>query len=252
MSEGEKDRLRRLEEENRFLRGRIQEGSDFPGLCDRVFSMVSHEMRTPLTAILGMAEYLLEKEPGPDLRHEFLSIIIKQGERLKDLIENLLSLQRLLAGFGLENPGPVVLSALLQKVAEGFRTPLLRHTIQVDCDAGLSSVYGEAGKIQHAVENLLGNAVKYSPAGSRIVLGARAEGDRALVWVKDEGPGIPAEEQDKIFEYCYRVGGRKSPAGTGLGLTLVREIAQAHGGRVWVESVPGEGSTFFLSLPLAG
>jgi signal transduction histidine kinase len=208
-------------------------------------------MRTPLTAILGYAEYLLESPVEPEDQRDFLQVIVKQGERLHDLIDNLLSLQRLRAGFGLEDPGPVSIPPLLQEVVESFRLPIVQQRIVVDCAPGLQKVFGDEGKIQHAVKNLLGNAVKYSPPWGTIVVGARTEEESALLWVRDEGPGIPAEKQEKIFERFYRLGGRKKPGGTGLGLALVREIARAHGGRAWVESSPGEGSTFYLRLPLA-
>jgi signal transduction histidine kinase len=101
------------------------------------------------------------------------------------------------------------------------------------------------------LSNLLDNAVKYSPDGSMIVLGARADGDHALLWVRDEGPGIPVDKQEKIFEQFYRLEESRRAPGTGLGLALVREIVHAHGGRVWVESAPRQGSTFYLSLPFA-
>jgi signal transduction histidine kinase len=99
--------------------------------------------------------------------------------------------------------------------------------------------------------NLFDNALKYSPTGSMIVLGAQADGDRVLLWVRDEGPGIPSDKQEKIFEQFYRLEESRRAAGTGLGLALVREIAHAHGGRVWVESAHRQGSTFYLSLPFA-
>jgi PAS domain S-box-containing protein len=218
---------------------------------DEAFSAVSHEMRTPLTAVLGFAQFLQENPTSPEQQREYLGLIVREGERLKRLIDNLLGLQRLRAGFGLVNPAPVLLYPLLHEVAEHFRIPLVPQRIEIDCAFDVPPVLGETIRIQEAVNNLLDNAVKYSPAGSTIVLGAKADGDRALVWVRDEGPGIPADKQEKIFERFYRLEERRRPAGTGLGLALVREIAFAHGGRVWVESVPPQGSTFYLSLPFA-
>jgi len=252
MNEDMEGRLKRLEEEKMFLRSRLQEleqGSR--KACDQIFSVVSHEMRTPLTAILGFSEYLLKNEVGQELQHELVSLIVKQSERLKNLIDNLLTLQRMEAGFALEETAPVILPDLLHQVARGFHTPLVRQEIEVDCSPDLPPIFGDSAKIQHALANLLGNAIKYSPSGSRIVLGARGEGDHVLLWVRDEGPGIPVDEQEKIFDRFYRVEGRNHPLGTGLGLAIVKEIAEAHGGRVWVGSSAGRGSTFFLSLPLA-
>lgn len=218
---------------------------------DKAFSAVSHEMRTPLTAVLGFAQFLQENPTSPEQQRKYLGLIVREGERLKRLIDNLLGLQRLRAGFGLVNPVPVLLYPLLHEVTEHFRTLFVPQRIELDCPLDVPPVLGETARLQEAVGNLLDNALKHSPAGSTIVLGAKTDGDRALVWVRDEGPGIPADKQENIFERFSRLEESRSPAGTGLGLALVREIALAHEGRVWVESVPGQGSTFYLSLPFA-
>jgi signal transduction histidine kinase len=218
---------------------------------EEAFSAVSHEMRTPLTAILGFAQYLQENKATPSQRAEYLSLIVKEGERLKRLIDNLLSLQRLRAGFGLIDPGPVLLYPLLHEVAEHYRTPLIHQRIEIDCSPDIPPILGESLKLHEVVSNLLDNALKYAPGGKKIVLGARAEDVQALLWVQDEGPGIPDEQKERIFERFYRLDEPRKTAGTGLGLALVKEIALAHGGRVWVESTPDQGSTFYLSLPFA-
>ena len=219
---------------------------------EEVVSVVSHEMRTPLTSILGFAEFLLENAMATEQQRDLLGRIAKEGGRLRDLIENLLGLQRLQAGFGLESPAAVELLPLLQEVADSFRSPLLRQRIDLDHPAVLPPVFGAENQLQQALKNLLGNAVKYAPADSTIRLAAHAEGEWILFSVKDGGPGIPVALQEKVFERFYRAGDGKGPTGTGLGLALVREIAQAHGGHVWLESAPGEGSTFYLRLPIAG
>lgn len=218
---------------------------------EEAFSAVSHEMRTPLTAILGFAQFLLEHGCSADQQQEYLELIAHEGERLKRLIDNLLSLQRLRAGFGLLAPGPVLLYPLLHEVAEHYRTPLVRQRIDIACPPQLPPVQGEALKLQELVANLLDNAVKYAPQGKQIVLGARSEAGCVLLWVQDQGPGIPEDKKDQIFERFYRLEEPKKTAGTGLGLALVKEIAQAHGGQVWVENASGGGSIFYLRLPLA-
>jgi PAS domain S-box-containing protein len=218
---------------------------------EEVFSVVSHQLRTPLTAILGFAEYLIENETAKEEQREFLNLIVSESEQLQDLIDNLLSLQRLQAGFGLENLEPVPISSLFRELVDAFRSPLIRRRFKIECPPDLPAVFGDELKLQQAVRNLLENALKYSPEGSRIDLGARVQGFEVLLWVRDKGPGIPPDKQERVFERFYRGGEGKGPAGTGLGLALVREIVQAHGGRVWVESIPGEGSTFFLALPVA-
>lgn len=218
---------------------------------EEVFSVVSHEMRTPLTVIRGFAEYLQETDVSPEEQATSLDRIVKESGRLQSLIDNLLSFQRFKAGFGLDALGPVAVAPLLHEVAESVSSPLCGQRIEIECAPDHPPVFGEAEKIQLAVRNLLCNAIKYSPAETTIVLGAHVRGDSSWLWVRDEGPGIPPEAQEKIFDRFYRVGNRQGPAGTGLGLALVREIAQAHGGRAWVESEPGRGAVFYLCLPLA-
>jgi PAS domain S-box-containing protein len=217
---------------------------------EEAFSAVSHEMRTPLTAILGFSQFLQEIASLPNQQQEYLGLIVKEGERLKRLIDNLLSLQRLRAGFGLADPGPVLLYPLLYEVAEHYRTPLIKQCIEIDCALEIPPVQGESLMLHEALSNLLDNAVKYAPPESRIVLGVRNDGDRALLWVQDQGPGIPADKHELIFERFYRLDEPRKTAGTGLGLALVQEIVHAHGGQVWVESEVGRGSIFYLSLPL--
>jgi hypothetical protein len=217
---------------------------------EEAFSAVSHEMRTPLTAVLGFAQFMEENATSPEQQRKYLGLIVREGERLKRLIDNLLSLQRLRAGFGLVSPAPVWIYPLMYEVAEHYRTPLVSQRVEIDCLLDLPPVLGESVRLQEAVTNLLDNAVKYSPPESTIVLGGETDGDRVLLWVRNQGSSIPAEEQEKIFGRFYRLQGHNRPAGTGLGLALVREIAHAHGGRVWVDSDPGA-TTFFLSLPLA-
>jgi len=209
-------------------------------------------MRTPLTAILGFAQLLQEHGGSQPRQQEFLGLIVKEGERLKRLIDNLLSLKRLRAGFGLLNPGPILLYPLLHEVVEHYRTPLLRQQLDIVCDPKLPPIRGEALKLQEVVTNLLDNAIKYAPRGRKIILGARVESPKALLWVQDEGPGVPDAEKARIFERFYRLDEPSKTAGTGLGLALVSEIAQAHGGRAWVEDAPQVGSVFYVSLPLAG
>ena len=218
---------------------------------EEAFSAVSHEMRTPLTAVLGFSQFLLENPTSPEKQKEYLGLVVKEGGRLKRLIDNLLSLHRLRAGFGLVNPAPVLLYPLLREVAEHYRPPVISQRIAIDCSRDLPAVLGETVRIHEAVMNLLDNAAKYSPARSRITLGAGTDHGNALLWVRDEGRGIPEDQREKIFERFYRLKGSGRLEGTGLGLALVREIAHAHGGRAWVESGSGQGCTFYLILPFA-
>jgi hypothetical protein len=219
---------------------------------EEVLSMVSHEMRTPLTAMLGFTEFLLDNPISEMQQREYLQIIYREGERLQELTENLLDLQRLRAGCDTEDFQAVEIRSLLDAAALLFSKPSATHQIVFVCPPNLPPVNGNEKQLYRALQNLLSNAIKYSPAGGEVTLGARRDGDFAILWVRDQGMGIPEAAHELIFDRFCRGDSVavKMISGTGLGLALVRAVAENHRGRVWVESTPGEGSTFYLSLPL--
>jgi hypothetical protein len=214
-------------------------------------SVLTHEIRTPLTAMLGYIELLLGHGVEPARQQSYLTTIKNETNRLNDLIDDFFDLQRLEETLLTHDHTPLSIQQLLQETVDLFAAASNKHRIEYACAADLPLISGDEGQLQRALKNLLSNAVKYSPAGGTVTLGARREGDDVLLWVKDEGVGIPEDELERIFEKFYRL---KSPAhptirGTGLGLALVRETVEAHGGRVWAESQPGTGSTFYVRLP---
>ncbi len=218
---------------------------------DDLLSAVSHEMRTPLTAILGYTEYMLKYPLDPLQQSRYLNIIQQQSERLKELIENHLNLQRLRAGSGVCHLQPVEVRPLLHSVAGSFSRLSERHQLVVECPPEMKPVQGDESQLHRALQNLLSNAVKYSPEGGRITLGGCSDGESITLFVRDEGIGIPPDVQERIFDRYFRhcPGEGLSVGGTGLGLALVKEIVNAHRGHLRVESAPGQGSTFFISLP---
>ena len=229
----------------------ITERQNLIKLKDDLLSAVSHEMRTPLTAIIGFADYLRLHPVSAEEQQHYLGIICSEGERLKELTDNLLDLQRWRAGFGTENFREVPLLPLLQNARHLFAQVSPKHPVVLVCTDDPPPVFGNEKQLYRVLQNLLSNAIKYSPDGGTITLGARREGDFAVLWVQDEGIGIPENVHAQIFDRFFRVdAGNNWIGGTGLGLALVKAVAQGHKGRVWVESVPGRGSTFFLSLPL--
>ena len=231
----------------------ITERKEMERLKDEMISAVSHEMRTPLTAMLGYTEFMLENDLEPQQQREFLSILYKETERLDDLIGSFLDLQRFKSRQGSLESQPVDVSPLLKETASLFAAASQRHYLTVDCPAGLPPVWGNDKHLRQVLINLVSNAVKYSPEGGKVRLSARREGDRTIIAVEDQGIGIPPRAREIIFDRFYRVDNtdRRTIGGTGLGLTLVREIVIAHRGRIWVESEEGKGSTFFVSLPVA-
>jgi len=217
---------------------------------------VSHEFKTPLTAIQGFAETLLAgalDDPGNNRR--FLGIIREQAARLARLTDDLLKLARIEAGKLELEFYPVGITELVERCAE---TALLKATrqqiaLQIEIPPGLSAVRGDAGLLAEVLQNLLDNAIQYTPAGGRICVTAAIRGREAVISVSDTGIGIPLADQERIFERFYRVDAARSreAGGTGLGLSIARHIVEAHGGHISVDSEVGAGSKFSFSIPLA-
>ncbi len=231
----------------------ITEQKTMERLKDEMVSSVSHEMRTPLTAMLGFLEFMLENEVPPEQQRDYLQTVYGETQRLADLISSFLHLQRLQADLETYHMEPLAVDTLFQESARLFAVPSSKHTLEVECPANLPSVRGDARRLGQILKNLINNAIRYSPQGGTITLGAREEKGEITIWVKDEGIGIPPEDLEKIFSRFYRVddSDRRIPGGIGLGLALVREMVRAHGGRVWAESTLGQGSTFYFTLPIA-
>jgi two-component system phosphate regulon sensor histidine kinase PhoR len=218
---------------------------------------VSHEFKTPLTAIRGFAETLLGGALD-DVEHRgrFVEIIQEHAERLTRLTDDLLKLSTIEAGkmeLNLHTVSPADLLKLCADTAS-FAAKKKQQTIKVECARDLAAIRGDSGRLRDVLQNLLDNAVQYTPAGGHIVASAVRDADEIVFTVADNGIGIPQAEQERIFERFYRVdeGRSREVGGTGLGLSIARHIAEAHGGRIWVESAIGQGSRFHFSVPIAG
>lgn len=218
-------------------------------------SVISHELKTPVALIKGYAATLRREDVQWDEEtiREGLAIIEEEADRLNQLIDNLLDASRIQAGGLKLEKEEVDLRDLIQKVVKGFRVQTAAHKIVIDVPEDLPPVWGDRERIRQILSNLLSNAVKYSPKGGVIRVGAWAEGDYVTVYVADQGIGIPEEEQARLFDKFYRVDSslRRHTKGAGLGLYLAKALVEAHGGRIWVHSRPGEGATFFFTLPIA-
>ncbi len=216
---------------------------------------VSHELRTPLSVIKGYVETLVDGQgdiPAGDQLH-FLKTIQRHTERLNSLLEDLLTLSRLES----INPGlnreSIDLGRTLTQVAEDYRSrpTAAGHRIELELAPGLSRVWMDPLKISQVLENLIENALKYTPKGSVIRIVAKPQGGEVVAGICDNGPGIPKVDLPHIFERFYRVdkGRSRDKGGTGLGLSIVKHIIQLHGGRVWAESEQGRGTSFYFTLP---
>lgn len=220
-------------------------------LKDELVSTVSHELRTPLTSIRGFAELMLKRQFPLEKQREFLSVIQTEATRLAKLINDFLDIQRIESGKQTYDFQWIDLPPLLEQSLIVFRGAGGEHRFQLLLPDRLPSAHLDGDRIQQVLANFLSNAVKFSPHGGTITLGAKHHGEEFIVWVSDQGVGMPPEALPKLFNKFYRVSNEdtRSIGGTGLGLALVKKIIEAHGGRVWVESDLGQGSTFFFSLP---
>jgi signal transduction histidine kinase len=230
----------------------ITERKEVEQIKDEMISAVSHEMRTPLTAMLGFSEFLLTNRVNEEEMRSSLETIHKETARLNELIGNFLDLQRIKARQLVYRFTAVQVEPLLCKAAIRVAADPEHHRLTLDCPADLPPVRGDEARLLQVLANFVSNAFKYSAAGSPVTLGAKKDGAFITFWVKDEGVGIPVEMHDRIFDRFFRVDNtdRRLVGGAGLGLALAREIATAHEGRVWLESTVGKGSTFYLSLPV--
>jgi signal transduction histidine kinase len=221
-------------------------------LKDELVSIVSHELRTPLTSLRGFAELMLKRTFSPEKQHEFLSIIHTEAVRLTNLINNFLDLQRMEAGRQTYDFAEVDMVALLCDTLSVFSHGNSQHQFRVEIPETLPPVWADADRLRQVLTNFLSNAVKFSPQGGEVCVGARRDGEHLVAWVADRGVGIPSASLDKLFTKFYRVDNKETRhvGGTGLGLALVKEIIEAHQGRVWVESTLSAGSTFFFTIPV--
>ncbi len=217
---------------------------------------VSHELKTPATSLKLLAESLVEVlDEDPDQAHLFAEQLKNETERLAKLITDLLDLARLESEEGVQNPGPVDIRSVLMVVLAHLRPPARRKNITLSWKRSggvdLYTVRGDETQLTSMFSNLVENAVKYTPPGGRVEVRGEPDENGVLVRVSDTGIGIPEKNLARIFERFYRVDKARSKetGGTGLGLSIVRHVVENHGGRVTVQSTPGEGSTFTVYLP---
>jgi signal transduction histidine kinase len=220
-------------------------------------SAVSHEFRTPLTSMLHLTDSL---DRGivvdEERRRQYYGALAHETTRLHRLVESLLNFGRMEAGAFEYRFEPVDLAALVGDVVAEFQKEFASsgHHVELRADRSLPSVRADREALGRALWNLLDNAVKYSPSRPAIWVELAGEGKRIVLRVRDQGPGIPAEEQKEIFNKFVRGSAARASnvKGTGVGLAMVRHTIRAHGGEVWVESRPGDGSTFTILLPAEG
>jgi PAS domain S-box-containing protein len=231
---------------------RLQEAEE---MKQTLLSVISHELKTPVSIIKGYAGTLARDDADwdQDTLADGLAVIEEEADRLDRLITNLLEASRVQAGGFKLRLSYLDLVDMTKTAVENLQAITDNHTFQVDFPQDYPPIRGDFERLREVLTNLIGNAIKYSPDGGLIrVGGALGKNNTVRLYVSDEGIGIPPADQERIFERLYRVDNRlaRQTPGTGLGLYLVKAVVEAHGGRVWVESRPGEGSTFWVELPV--
>ncbi|HEV8638964.1 MAG TPA: ATP-binding protein [Chloroflexota bacterium] len=234
---------------------KVQALRELDGLKSELLSTVSHELRTPLASIKGYAGTLLrtDVEWDNETRREFLQIVDEESDRLGELIEDLLQMSQIESGVMRVDLRRCRLPRVIHRVVKKARATAVRHQFAVNIAPDFPEVRADLRRVEQVLRNLVENAVKYSPDGGTVTVRGDAEGGEAVVSVSDEGIGIAPEDLGRVFDRFYRADGTavRKAGGTGLGLSICRGIVEMHGGRIWVESQLGGGSTFRFSLPLA-
>ena len=215
-------------------------------------SIVSHEFRTALTGIQGFSELIRDGGLESDEVRAYGGYIFNDADRINRLIGDMLDLDRMESGRMSMRSGDVDINEVLTEAMARAATGLTQVEFKSDLDPRLPIVLGDRDRLIQVVSNLVNNAIKYSPDGGTVTLSTRSEGGYALVSVADTGLGIPPDEIGHVFERFRRVrsGAAQSIPGTGLGLTIVKQIVEMHGGKIWVESAVGHGSAFHFTVPL--
>ena len=221
-------------------------------LKSTLLDALAHEFKTPLTSIKAASTALLSSNAlKPEQQRELLSIVDEETDRLSVLVTEAIQIARIEAGRVVLRRESHSVEELVESVLNKLRTVVEDRKVRVNIAPGLPRVWVDGELIEVALRQLVDNALKYSPAGSPVSLAAESKDGRVIVSVSDRGPGIPEAEQSRIFEKFYRAEASRQIPGAGLGLVIAREIIHAHGGEIWVDSKPGEGSTFQFSLPSA-
>lgn len=211
---------------------------------------ISHDLRTPITTIQLLVETLrMGAVDKPKKAAKLLDSIADQTLTLQQMAQELMDLSMIESGRLPLRLAPTPLAAIIEPPVSRLETQLEHKSLQLvrEYDPDLHALADEE-TVQRVIQNLLHNAIKFTPEGGAIVIGARPEGDEMLFYLRDSGPGIPPEHLDRIFERFYKTDPARAGGGSGLGLAIAKHIVEGHGGRIWAESRPGEGATFYFTL----
>ena len=253
------ERTQELQEKNQELEIANQQVQEANQRKSQFLASMSHELRTPLNSVIGFSDVLLEKMFGElnERQEDYLHDIASSGRHLLSLINDILDLSKIEAGRMELEPSVFSLREVLEGSLVMVREPAFNHGVALSLDVAddIETIFGDERKVKQILFNLLSNAVKFTPDKGRIGIRAKKMNGTVQIAVRDTGVGIAPEDQGRIFEE-FQQGGRKGlmgkVEGTGLGLTLAKSFVELHGGKIWVDSAPGTGSTFTFTLPVTG
>jgi two-component system phosphate regulon sensor histidine kinase PhoR len=214
---------------------------------------ISHELRTPLASIKALTETLQDGAiDDPPAAERFLERMNDEVDALTQIVSELLELTRIESGqvplkIKAANPCKIVKKATKRLGEQAKRAKV---NLETDCPEDLPEIFADSSRLGQVLSNLLHNAIKFTPEGGLVILKARQDGDVVEFSVEDNGIGIPADDLPRIFERFYKADHARTEGGTGLGLAIARHLVEAHGGRIWVESAEGRGSTFYFTIPI--
>ena len=233
--------------------GKVEALRELDTLRSQLVSTVSHELRTPLAGIKAYSTALLRTDVkrSDRMQREYLSAIDQDCDRLTTLVEESLDMSRIRAGMPGLNRELLSPVGAIERAIASIRPVAERRVIACEADPDLPPAWGDPERVHQVLGNLLSNALNYSKPPSAVTVSARLVGEEIRFAVADRGVGLRADEYERIFEPFYRGDGAKTGRvrGTGLGLAICKGIVEAHGGRIWVESEVGKGSTFYVTLP---
>ncbi len=242
------------------VRGSVAVGADISeqkqamAIKDDFIGMVSHELKTPLTVVIGAIKTAMSEGVSPQDARELLQDASWGAETMADIVDNLLELSRWQANRLNLQTARVDAAAVVGRMVERASRKSEKHRLVADVPADLPEVRVDRTRVERILDNLVDNAIKYSPEGGEVRISARREADYIVVSVTDQGIGIAPTDTAKLFQPFVRLDSlipTTTLKGIGLGLVVCRRLVEAHGGRIWVESGPGKGSTFFFTLPMA-
>jgi two-component system, NtrC family, sensor histidine kinase KinB len=234
----------------------VTERKELDGLREDLTSMIYHDLRSPLANIVSSLDVIADMMPTGEERETVLSILKiaeNSTDRIQRLVSSLLDVNKLESGQAVVDQKVVDALAMIQNAVEDVRpvSNSRRQTLKAELPVQLPAIWVDEDMARRVLINLMENSSKFTPTGGALEVGVQADDGWLHIWIKDNGPGIPPAEQERIFDKFTRLRGKGKPGGLGIGLAFCRLAVQGHGGRIWVESDSGMGATFHFTFPVA-